>query len=71
MTLARRRLAGVIQTDPHEQIERKLIKAPRRVWKAIERQAAEERRTTSAQAAIVLERAIAAAAAEAEREQVA
>jgi len=47
----------VTELDPHEQVEAKLIYAPRRVWKAIERLAALERRGWRDQAAILLERA--------------
>jgi len=67
LTPRRRRLGDVNQTAPHEQLEAKLIYAPRRVWKAIERLAATERRGWRDQAAILLERACA----EVEREQVA
>lgn len=45
------------QAAPHEQLEGKLIYAPRRVWKAIERIAAAERRGWRDQAAILLEQA--------------
>lgn len=45
------------ELDPHEQIEAKLIYAPRRVWKTIERIAAGERRPWRDQAAILLEKA--------------
>jgi hypothetical protein len=42
--------------DPQEQLESKLIKAPRRVWRAIARLAeAERRKDPRDQAAIILE----------------
>jgi hypothetical protein len=47
------------EVDPQQQLEAKLIYAERRVWKAIERIAAGERRPWRQQATILLERAIA------------
>jgi hypothetical protein len=46
------------QLDPQEQLESKLIRAPRRVWRAIARLAeAERRKDPRDQAAILLEQA--------------
>jgi O6-methylguanine-DNA--protein-cysteine methyltransferase len=47
------------EADPQQQLEAKLIYAPRRVWKAVERIAAGERRSWRDQAAILLENACA------------
>jgi hypothetical protein len=47
------------EAEPQQQLEAKLIYADRRVWKAIERIAAGERRSWRQQATILLERAIA------------
>jgi hypothetical protein len=47
------------ESEAQEQVEGKVIYEPRRVWKAIERLAAGERRHWRDQAAILLERAVA------------
>lgn len=49
------------EAEGEEQLEGKVIYAPRRVWKAVERIAAGERRHWRDQAAILLERATTAA----------